>query len=271
MSYQAYMPVMWLGGYSFRVAPTSMSFDQGTNIATHQILGRQDQIEPTGITAGKLSLNGFIYNATNQALQDIALWSGGANPNQYYGRPMSVGIFSQDSSSSTSSQLWFSRVGYVNAHLEYKGGYGIYRYPFRFDWVEAGPLLLRATFSGMGGPSYQFNMTSLPPGFVAAVQIIGANLDNGGTPLSLSLYDNTSFLIGVGPSLGVAPNFLFSGSRGVQSGVFNTPTLNWPLFDDGGLQAVWCSAPTGNYTVTLNRAFSIGSLPTAVNLVYVPL
>jgi hypothetical protein len=266
---QAFLPVLWLGTYSFRYGPNSISFDNENNISEHPILYGKEQTEPTGWTAQKITSQGFFYSLNQQALIDMMNWVGSQTP--YSMRPCTIGMFSQDAAN---SQLWFAGVGYLTSvHFDYKGGYANYKYPFRFQWMEASPIVRIPTSTTIAQANgiYSFDMTPQPAGFLAGVEIIGSNVETAGGlgQAIIAVQDNTTANIGSGPVLGQPPNQLFAGPQ--QNLNLSPLGLPMPLMDPAGNQSIYLASPLGIYTVQFLAAWKTGFLPTAINLLYLPM
>lgn len=265
MSSQAFLPVMFVGCYSLLWGPNSIQLDQETNVAIHPILNGQDQTEPVGLTDPKLSLSGFVYSVDNQALLDMQRFTIPQNGTGFLNRPIAIGIFTQDSSDPLlSSQVWYTGVGYLsNLHFEMRGGYGVYKYPFRFNWIGAWPQVLIPAFDSGDHQTFTFTMTGQPTGYIAAVQLSTGGAINSVTAQSLAVINNVNSAIGTGPQLGSAANRLFAGNP-----LNLTSTLDWPVQDLAINQSIQTVSPTGTYKVFFNTPFGA---PPIVKIVYIPL
>lgn len=267
---QTFMPVMWLGTYSLNFGPL-IQYDEEDTVAVHDILGGNRQTsEPIGYTLEKLQISGFLYSAaSNQALLDMVNFTA---TTRYRGRPVSVGFFTHDNGSgASSSQLWYSNVGYLTAkHFEYGTGKNVFHYPYRFAFIEASPQTLISCSDSGDHTNYTFSMTTAGNGFIAAVQIVGATISTAANAAQsiTAILDNSSATIGTGPTLGSAANLLFNGNPVTVNGGAAVPNVNWPVKDVSGNQSIQRTSPTGTYTVTFAHAFS--SLPSSVNVVYLP-
>jgi hypothetical protein len=276
---QAFLPVAWLGSYSFKTMPQNIAFDQETVVWPHQVVGRHEATEPLGYTAKKLSLTGFLQSYDSSSLNSMFKWVGDitsppGSSDGYKNRPCTIGLFDQDSSSSSSSQLWYSGVGYLTTiHFEYPGGFAQYKYPYRFSWIEAYPLTRFSTTTPitLGTTTFSFSVTTACSGYLAAVELVG---DGFGTPSNaiqsiIALRDSTSTLIGQGPALGIGSQQLFGGNPSIVYSSLPRPGLMWPLTDTAGHQSIKVTAPISAATYTVQFASSFSPLPSAINLVLV--
>ena len=288
-------PVMWLGGYSFKIPPTKISFDRETTIASKPILSGLEHTEPAGYTAKKLTIEGFLADKTStvagtpsSVVTDFWNWVGSlqtpGTTDGYFNRPFSLGIFTQDP---LTFNLWYSDIAYLQAdHHEYSGGYAQFFYPYRFQTIQANPVQYLATTTAINSSNvtYQFNMSgndingnplTSPNGYIAGIQLLGSSIATGGTALSGSYYNNSSTLIGSLPVLGQTTNQLFKQTTPVKSGILagsvGSPTLTLPAVENSGYQSIAILAVTGTYEITFNTAFAVGGTPSQIYLVWVPL
>jgi len=261
------MPVMWLGTYQLLYGPNQVTFDQETTVAVKDILTMKQRSEPVGFTLQKLQMQGFLYSTSNQALIDISLFHA---LDRFKNRPVSVGFFTQDNSSSSSSQPWFSNVGYLTSiHFEYRGGIANYKYPFRFSFLEANPQVLIPCTDLGDHRTYAFSMTGQGNGYIAGVQLVGATIATSlsATQTISAILNNSSAVIGTGPALGSLANQLFSGNPLILGGASNY-NVDWPLSDVSGNQSIQLTSPTGTYEVVFSQVFA--SPPSSVNVIYLP-
>ncbi len=269
---QFFLPAMWLGPYNFQYGFNQLSFDQETNVGIHPILGQLEQTEPTGFTSQKISFNGFFYSTSSSAFTALQNFVASGN---FHNRPMSVGFFSQDPANASP---WFNNVGYLsNVHVEFRGGYGVYKYPFRFNFIQANPVTTVPTSTAIGTQvGYGFPMTGLTAGWLVGLQMTGPSIQTNGTALSMTVLDNTSTQIGTGAVVGVSPNTLFAtgGTATVTAGV-QSPPVSLPLTmpfqaNDGSPSIRVSNAPgTVTYSVVLNTGFVASHLPSTLTLAYV--
>jgi hypothetical protein len=263
-----FMPCMWLGGYSFHYAANKITIDSETTIATHDILEAKQQTEPVGYTVNKVTFNGFLFSTSNQALTDLKRFivSG-----KFKNRPVGLGIFTSDNFSSSGSQPWFNGVGYLTSiHFEFPGGYAVYKYPFRFTWVEASPVTLIEGTTG-DDQTYSFNMGGMEDGFIGGVAIFGTFGTGGAAQSITAVKDNTSATIGQAGILGISPGLFATGFNPLLVTANSEPDdgLFWPVEDANGKESIeLAAAPTGTYTVEFDVVFS--TPPTKVYLMYYP-
>jgi hypothetical protein len=301
---QSFLPVIWLGGYSFLFGPNIISYDQETSIALHPILGGHEQPEAVGYTAQKLSMSGFLFSLDNKALTDMLQFQLANINSQYVNRPVSVGVFTQDAgtwpSANSSSQLWFNEVGYLSGiHFDFQGGRANYKYPFRFNFIEEQPLIRVPTTTPIATETFQYQFstasftdpvsgiayTSLPPGYFTAVEVTstasGIGTNTGAQSITSFVDDTTSTTLGSGPLLGRGSNLLFQGNplnvlSGSSVAGVNSPSLKMPLTDGllgvNGRQSIRIAASTTDiYRVVFGVKWAPGAfLPFGINLVYVP-
>jgi len=263
------MPVMTLGAYSFRIGPNSITFDQETTVFMHPIVGAHEQPEPLGATSQKVGLQGFVFSTSNQSLADLQNWLASVG---FLNRPLVLNIFSQDFTGASSSQPWYSGVGYLtNVHLEYKGGYALYKYPFRFNFVEARPTVLIPASDNGDHQTYTYSMVGAGNGFIAGVELLGSAIQTASAAAQSITYlqDNNSNNLGSGPTLGVPANLLGAGNPVQLSSGAGATAFVWPVVDTSGNQSIQVANPTGNYTLKFGAAFS-GTYP-SVYAVFIPL
>lgn len=284
---QVFLPVMNLGSYSFIFGPNDLQFDREHNIALHEIASGLEQSEPAGNTLKKLTYAGFLYSINNQSLTDSYNWTA---RDGFFGRPVTTSFFTQDSSSATSSQPIYADVGYIQtAHMEFKGGYGIYKYWYRFTWIQANPTILIAGTTS-DSKLYSFNVGASAavnlPGYIAGLGITGTSMATTGGAAQFINYvkNNSSTTIGSSSTLGgVTGNQLFLSSG--KSSTLTTPSgmvFPWYVTDEFSTpnQSIACGAVgtydgsstttmTGTYTAQFGVTFS--TPPSNVYLIFVPL
>jgi len=265
------MPVMYLGTYQLNYGPNVINFDQETTVAVHDTVNAKQQSEPIGYTLQKLQMNGFLYSgADSTALSDMQYFEAfPQGSGAFSNRPCAVGFFTHDV---LNSQPWFSNVGYLTSvHFEYRGGQQVYKYPFRFSFLEASPQTLIATSPLGDNTRWAFDMSGAGNGYIAGIMFQGTSIGLGaGGDQSVTILDDVSAPIGTGPILGSAANHLFSGNPSTLNSGSSVSGANliWPLADLGNLQSIQRTNPTGSYLIQFNRPFNPGL---TLYIVYLPL
>ena len=301
MSAPAFNPVTWIGGYSMRIPPTSISIARETNVATKPTPSGLDQSEGIGYSLRKLTLDGFFSGTTSQPLSDLETFlassltpgtSGVAGTGDgYYDRPFSVALFNQDNSGTNSSQPIYSDIVYLqNFSANPKAGTAMYEYGYTMSFIQASPVQYFATTTAIanGTTAYAFNMSSTDinsnspfstNGYIAGVMLLGAAVGTNGTAVSASIVNNSSATVGTVNAVGTTGNQLMGSSgssQTLQSGPVTGvqyPNITLPALDTGAVanQSVEVSGITGTYTITFGAGFVTGHLPSAIYLVWVPL
>ena len=172
----AYLPVMWVGGYSLPIGPTKLSFDRETNVAEKVIPSALEHTEPIGYTGKKLTIEGFLAGPTStvagtpaQPIVDLWQWLASSQTpgsaavsgsgDGFFDRPISVGFFTSDP---LTFDLWYSDVCYITSfHTEYGGGYAQHKFDYRLQTIQANPVQYLATTTTINSSNvtYQFNMS----------------------------------------------------------------------------------------------------------------
>ena len=292
---QTWLPVMWVGCQSLGYGPSLITFEQGTAINEKQILNTHSSTEPTGYDAQKVVISGFLKGTTNTVLKN---WHWPWTSSGFYkNRPISVGFFTADQAD---PEMWYCGVGYMAFEDEYPGGHADYLYNYRLNFTEAAPLIRIPTTTAIanGTNSYAFAMTnftdpvtsvvyaSLNNGYIAGLEIISNTSNNVKTTSNQALIwvleNNASTQIGSLPTvLGGGSSTLFDVTTtnffSAGNGQPASPRLILPVQDTNGNQSVSVSSPTGNYSALLrttgggNNSFVTSFLPSAINLIWVPL
>ena len=256
MSYgvsQAYLPLGWYGTYVFNLLPQRVTFDQSDNLANHNQAGQQDQPENMGWTAQSIDMAGFIASTNTQAILDMYTFTGTAN-NSYTGRPVAVGLFTQDKAN---PRIWFSNAGFTTMrHFEYLGGLSMYKYPFHFQFQSVQYDTITCTDSGdHANFTFSFPTADQTTGYIVGIQVSGSAVQPSTSPQGVNISDtSTSTLLGTGAYLGLSAS----------SGTNLTTPLVWPLKDTASKQSIQLStAPNGTDTYTVSFTWPwIGSIPT---------